>query len=559
MEKTVNALAAGTVLRGGVYSYRLLRVLGQGGFGITYLAEVVMQGPLDAKVRVAVKEFFMREVNGREGSTVTSGANNGVADKYKKKFEGEAEKLAKLSNEHIVKVVERFEANGTVYYAMEYIDGGSLDQLIATRGALPEVQVLRYTRQIGEALQTMHAAHMLHLDLKPGNVMVRDDSSVVLIDFGLSKQYDDAGNPESSTTIGGGTPGYAPLEQTNYNDREDIHHHPVTMDVYALGATMLKMLTGERPPRAHDILNDGFPDEWLSRHHVSAATAAAVRRAMSPTRKQRYQSVGEMLAALPQPNPKPVKPVVSDDTVMETMRKTEPDRTVSQRTEHADESTPKPQPRLNPKALYFAGALILAIVLGIVFMNNGTTATTGDHRLNGMIDGHEYVDLGLPSGLKWATCNIGAENPESYGDYFAWGETKTKNSFTDDNCATWNKTISEFAGNSGFDAATANWGIKWRMPTTKDFKELEEYCDYDWTGNGAVFTSKINGANLYLPAAGFRGGTGSNCQGSNGSYWSASPSSDTEGAWYLYFHDGGSHVFNDSRLDCGFPVRPVAE
>ena len=312
MEEFVNALPSGTRLRGSNFTYVVRKVLGQGTFGITYLAEVEMPGAMNARVMVAGKEFFMHEVNGRTGSTVTNSAGNGMYERYKKKFVGEARNLAKLNNEHIVKVVECFEANDTVYYAMELIDGGSLDKLITEEGSLPERKVLQYTRQIGEALEVMHAARMLHLDLKPGNVMVRDADNVVLIDFGLSKQYTDDGNPESSTSIGGGTPGYAPIEQTNYNDKEDIRHHPVTMDVYALGATMFKMITGERPPRAHDILNDGFPESTLSRHHVSPAISAVIRKAMSPMRRERYQTVADMLAALPAPQevipPLPKKP-----------------------------------------------------------------------------------------------------------------------------------------------------------------------------------------------------------------------------------------------------------
>lgn len=293
--KITNALMPGVMLHGTSYNYRIERVLGQGSFGITYLASVKMIGALgsiDANLYVAIKEFFMREINGREDSAVTSGNKQGLYRDYQKKFVREAQNLAKLQHPHIIKVVESFEENNTVYYSMEYISGGSLDEMITENDGLSQSQVLEYTRQIGAALSFMHASGMLHLDLKPSNVMLKE-GKVVLIDFGLSKQYDRNGEPESSTKVGGGTPGYAPIEQSNYRDGKGF---PVTMDVYALGATMFKMLTGKRPPEASDILNEGFPVEELERHGARGHLRDVVRKAMSPLRKDRYQSIDELLA-----------------------------------------------------------------------------------------------------------------------------------------------------------------------------------------------------------------------------------------------------------------------
>lgn len=199
------ALKKGYVLHGASYGYEIQRVLGQGTFGITYLAKVKMEGALgtlDSNVMVAVKEFFMREINGREGSTVTSGSNKGIFYDYRKKFKKEAENLSKLNHPNIVKVMESFEANNTIYYVMEYFPGGSLDQRIENKG-LPFDEVIKYTKQIGGAIQFMHQNKMLHLDLKPGNVVLDKDNNAILIDFGLSKQYDENGQPESSTTVGG--------------------------------------------------------------------------------------------------------------------------------------------------------------------------------------------------------------------------------------------------------------------------------------------------------------------------------------------------------------------
>jgi len=298
MAKTIiNGLPQGTILHGKSYDYEIVKALGQGSFGITYLASVKMRGELgsiDATVYVAIKEFFMHEVNGRDGSAVMAGSKTGLYEKYKNKFIGEAANLSKFKSPNIIKVIELFHANDTVYYSMEYIDGGNLDEIIAKDGTLPELKTLELIKQIGQGLDLMHSKNMLHLDLKPSNIMMRDINTPVLIDFGLSKQFDENGNPESSTTIGGGTPGYAPIEQSNYTGKFD-DHLPSTMDIYALGATMFKMLTGHRPPEASVIINDGFPKEELVMHQISSKTLKLIQKAMYPIKKTRFQTVAELL------------------------------------------------------------------------------------------------------------------------------------------------------------------------------------------------------------------------------------------------------------------------
>lgn len=300
MNTNYNTLTQGAILHSSLYNYKIEKVLGQGAFGITYLAKVSLQGQLgqlDSNVYVTIKEFFMKEINGREGTNVTSSSSTkgGLFYNYKEKFAREAKNLSKLKHPNIVNVMDYFEANNTCYYVMEYLSGGDLDTLIEKRGRLSEEEVLRFTKQIGSALSFMHKNKMLHLDLKPKNVMLNATGDAILIDFGLSKQYDSSGEPESSTTVGRGTPGYAPLEQANY---QDGHGFPVTMDVYALGATMYKMLVGVRAPEASVILNDGFPEEVLQSHGVSEQIVALIKKAMSPLKKDRYQQVADLINGL---------------------------------------------------------------------------------------------------------------------------------------------------------------------------------------------------------------------------------------------------------------------
>lgn len=296
---TTTSLAIGTILHGEAYDYKIMDVLGQGTFGITYKAKVEMKGALgrlDSNMYVAVKEFFMKEINGRENSSVTSGStsNGGLFCYYRDKFEREARNLSTLSHPNIVKVLEAFHANGTTYYSMEYIDGISLDKKIAQspQGRMPLTEAIETLKQISAAIAFMHSRNMLHLDVKPGNVMMRKDGTAVLIDFGLSKQYTSDGEPESSTKVGAGTPGYAPIEQASYHEGKGF---PTMMDVYALGGTLFKMLTGQRPPEASEILNEGFPTDSLRQLFIPDNIVNSISKAMAPLKKDRWQTVDEFV------------------------------------------------------------------------------------------------------------------------------------------------------------------------------------------------------------------------------------------------------------------------
>ena len=153
---------------------------------------------------------------------------------------------------------------------------------------------------------------------------------------------------------------------------------------------------------------------------------------------------------------------------------------------------------------------------------------------DGRIQGYEYVDLGLS--VKWATCNVGATSPEDYGHYFAWGETSPKDEYTDDNCSTYGKLMSEISGDAQYDAATANWGGDWRMPTYDELNELRTNCTWTWTTRNGVKGNNVegpSGASIFLPAAGDRRGSSLYYAGSGGDYWSFTP-----------FEIYGSHAFS---------------
>ena len=190
------------------------------------------------------------------------------------------------------------------------------------------------------------------------------------------------------------------------------------------------------------------------------------------------------------------------------------------------------------------------------------------------INGHEYVDLGLPSGLKWATCNVGANNPEDYGNYYAWGETATKSEYTADNSLTDGLNISGLQSHGiidgdhnltpSHDAATANWGGTWRMPTLAEQQELSNNCTWEWTTLNGVNGCKVTGPNgnhIFLPAAGYRYGSSLGYVRSHGIYWSSTPrEGNIYNAWYLYFINANpNHSMLDYYRRYGQSVRPVSE
>ena len=283
-------LKTGHLLAGG--RYKVERVLGQGGFGITYEARDTKFKSRDKSV--AIKEFFVENFCNREEGTdriiVATQSKVELVEKLRNKFIDEANALFGLKHPGIVRVTDTFEENGTAYYVMEYINGSTLSSIIETDGPLSEEKALGYIRQAAAVLEYLHGQNRLHLDIKPQNIMADNDGRVVLIDFGVSKQYDEV-KGENTSTLMGYTPGYAPLEQCN----NAVVEFTPTTDIYSLGATLYKLLTGQTPPNASEVNENGLP---ALPPHISAPVRAAVETAMQPRRKDRPQSVGEFLALL---------------------------------------------------------------------------------------------------------------------------------------------------------------------------------------------------------------------------------------------------------------------
>ena len=497
-----------TLLQGGIY--RIDRFIASGGFGCTYEAYHTI---LDE--RVALKEFFVSDFCNRDERTgqVSVGTQSKVAlyGKLKKKFMDEARALYKMKHPGIVRVIDVFEENGTAYYAMEYINGQSLSDVVKKRGKLPEAEAVGYIRQVAEALKYVHSLNRLHLDIEPGNIMLGREGKAILIDFGALKHYDAETGENTSTLLAINTKGYAPVEQVYQSFKS---FSPAT-DIYALGATLYKLLTGITPPPSTMLVSEEATLEPLP-STVSPAIRKAVEYAMQLLRKHRPQTIDEwmQLLASATSNINDINSGNDEQTIM---------------AEVTEVSAPQHK------------------------------QTSGHH------NGHEWVDLGLS--VKWATCNIGAHRPEDYGDYFAWGENRPKR--PGNGLGTYNIDCkTSISPTSGHDTARENWGGSWRMPTDAELEELcdETKCEWTWTSQGGHKGCKVTGPNgnsIFLPAAGWRygtyHGTVTGNVGERGEYWSSSlSSSNSYVARILYFNSRYYTTYYASRKDRR-SVRPVTE
>ena len=193
-----------------------------------------------------------------------------------------------------------------------------------------------------------------------------------------------------------------------------------------------------------------------------------------------------------------------------------------------------------------------------------SASSTSEHQdvltATGCINGHDYVDLGLS--VNWATCNVGATSPSGYGNYYAWGETSPKSEYTVGNSVTHNKNMGDIAGDSRYDAARANWGGSWRLPTAAEIQELVNKCKREWTtrdGHKGCLVIGPNGNSIFLPAAGWRHGSSFCDFGEFGSYWSSKPNDNNmDSAYYLCFY--GIDFYRDWNFRYyGRSVRPVSE
>ncbi|MDR2791818.1 MAG: serine/threonine protein kinase [Tannerellaceae bacterium] len=287
--------------------YRLVCVVGQGGFGITYKGvwhtEVkAALGSARTELPVAVKEYFFKDYCFREeGSAavkVHSETGKALFGKFREKLIEEARILSAVQHKFIVNVLEVFEENNTAYIVMEYIPGLSLKEKVEKEGRLPEAKVLKYARQLGEALSFVHRQNIIHMDIKPSNVLIDGQDNARLIDFGVSKRFDDAVQ-DTSTTMLALSKGFAAIEQ--YDSEGTMNFSPAP-DIYSLGATMYYLLTGCVPTESILRVTHTLTDPLELNPAISLRTREAVLRAMEVSPADRFATIEGMLSALDTPS-----------------------------------------------------------------------------------------------------------------------------------------------------------------------------------------------------------------------------------------------------------------
>lgn len=580
-------LKPGTLLQGG--RYRIINALGQGGFGITYCAEQVL-----AHRTVCIKEFFPKQYYNRDSNSsvisLGSQSNAEIMAKFKSKFIKEAQTIANLDHNNIIHIYDVFEENNTAYYVMEYINGMSLSMMVNKRGPLGEQMAMKYIREVASALNYIHDQQIVHLDIKPSNIMVRaKDNRVILIDFGLSKHYDEVGEQTSSTPIGI-SHGYAPMEQ--YKAGGVSKFSPAT-DIYSLGATLYNLVTGCTPPHASDILISGVP-----RHRFINDTLYDIfTHALAPNPMDRPQSITEFLCLCEDcPLEEKEEYTLTEDTDIdiethpieiaeESITNSEP-YSPSQNCTIDHKRVDNPTPHTKDEGKSSGGclkwgliniAIITIVGIGLMLIINTSNKSLAGISTEDMRESAENAqakDLGLS--VDWATYNIGATSPEEYGEYYAWGAIEPSTTYEVLECPTWERDISNeyhignISNNSDFDAATHAWGNGWRTPTKEEFQELIDSCqwewiyDYNYSGVNGYIISR-NGRSIFLPAGGYY--EGNVCIGPNEycRYWSSTFDTsyydiyDAYRGYRLKCDPAHGKNINDLGVWYGMNIRPVRD
>lgn len=284
MEKNSYSLQRNTGLIG---RYVIQEVLGQGGFGITYLGIDKLYGN-----KVAIKEYYPQEIAMRKAQyedvvTVTSIEEKNNYDKGKKRFLDEAQVMARFNkNEGIVKILDFFEANNTAYIVMEYLEGITLKQYLGKYGVIQFRNLIEMMLSLLEALIEIHSQGLIHRDISPDNIMVQHNSKLKLMDFGAARDYTESGNKSLTVIL---KPGYAPPEQYQTHGVQG----PWT-DIYALCATIYKCLTGITPPDAiARVMDDKFKEPDQLDGKLSPDIKKILWKGMNIFPEERYQDIVE--------------------------------------------------------------------------------------------------------------------------------------------------------------------------------------------------------------------------------------------------------------------------
>ena len=502
------------------------------------------------------------------------------------RFRNEAMVMVKLNHPNITRVLGYGSIDGRQAIIMEYLEGDDLKTKMKSGYKFSDAELKKWWNQLVAALDYTHVQGIVHRDIKPSNIFIDKNGDVKLMDFGIAKIGDSGTGTQTGSTLG--TRLYMSPEQV-----KDPKRVGTKSDNYSLAVSFVHLLTGKAPydtttSSDFDIqLNivskpldtNGVPDQWRTFLTPYLEKDPEKRAELKP-----FGDVGDNAGSgnMKVQVPKQSQPVYSggDETVVEgagnVSSAPKPVAAPSQKTKTSVQPPAKKKSRVGLWVTLgvIGGLIVLGVAVAVVtttfdeYINpNDNTNDFNDYSESGRLNGHAYVDLGLS--VNWATCNVGAYYPEDYGDYYAWGETSTKSSYTEGNY--------QYSSNpttlpSNVDVATQLWGGEmrtgtdyayydsWRMPTKEELEELQNRCSWTWTTKSGTNGYKVTGPNgnsIFLPAAGFRIFSSLDIAGSYGDYWSSSLfTSYTYGAWYLYFNSDYCNMGYNYRY-YGRSVRPV--
>ena len=483
------------------------------------------------------------------------------------RFLNEAKVMVDLNHPNIRQVYDYGDIDGRPAIIMEYLEGDDLKARMKRGQRFTDEELKRWWNQLVDALNYTHKKGIVHRDIKPGNIFVNKEGNIKLLDFGIAKVRESISSTKTGQKLG--TLMYMSPEQV-----KDSKHIDYKTDVYSLAVTFVHLITGKKPYDSDTSSDFEISEQIVYKPLDMTDVPTAWKEFLSP-----YLEKG--------PAKRPPLSYFKTGT-----GNVGPDDDETKWEGKNSRPTSKPV-SLRPKKKYGPwiglGVGVAALVMLVVVLFKPKIPKSGKPvkesvTASASFNGHEYVDLGLPSGTLWATCNVGAAKPEGYGNYYAWGETKPQAG----NAYSWSSykyangsydrltkycNKSEYGNNgftdnlttlqSGDDPAVANWGSGWRTPSKSQWDELIANTTNQWTTrngvSGRLFTSKKNGQTLFLPAAGRRGGGELDSAGSCGNYWSRSLNTDYPGlARHLYFLSDRCNVSTNGRIG-GFSVRPVRE
>jgi len=558
--------------------YTIERVIGSGGFGITYYAR-----HNDLGHYFAIKEFFISSYcmrNSSQNTVMLQGIDSTVYEKYRQKFIEEAQILARLDHPNIVRVTDIFQENSTAYIVMPFVEGQTLQQLIEQNGKLEYETAVNYIAQLSEAIDYIHQRDILHRDIKPENIIITPENKAILIDFGSAREFIHDKTQQHTSIY---TQGYAPLEQYSGNSKKGSYS-----DIYSLGATFYFALTGQKPMDAATRTMETMPEPQELAPDIPKEANKTILKAMSLKPEDRQQKIDEFMKDLLNKNK---ERIISKNSTQKKNRiawilfvislalcvilgivlieKNEEQGRLQYEFSQTKQKLSQSHSRLlqteseiHKKEKEIEILIKEKIREGEIFtQRNSANKVILDSQGTNLSKIASTTDPGVViNGIRWATRNVDAPGtfaarPESLGKLYQWNRRIAWS--VRGTASGWDSSIP-----SGEKWTQANdpCPIGWRVPTEREMQKLLDAGSNKTIMNGiGGFSFGSSSNQIFLPAAGYRssdnGELGSITFG--GYYWGNVESLSTT-AWELFFLNSGTTLGTNNKA-LGRSIRCVCE